>query len=74
MGICATIIVGFQIYNFIDISKKIQDSNNQYNNHIIQISSKQQELEVLISQTKNELKKSRSDNNLQFNFCRAILI
>lgn len=73
MGICATIIVGFQIYNFIDISKKIQDSNNQYNNHIIQISSKQQELEVLISQTKNELKKSRSDNNLQFNFLQSYI-
>lgn len=73
MGICATIIVGFQIYNFIDISKKIQDSNNQYNNHIIQISSKQQELEALISQTKDELKKSRSDNNLQFNFLQSYI-
>lgn len=71
MGICATIIVGFQIYNFIDISKKIQDSNNQYNNHIIQISSKQQELEALISQTKDELK--NHDQTTIFNLIFAEL-
>lgn len=62
MGICATIIVGFQIYNSVDINLKMKETNSLYNDKFNLLSVKQRDLENLISKTKQNLEETKLNN------------
>lgn len=62
MGICATVIVGFQIYNSIDINQKIKEQSSLYNQKINELETKQTYLDNLISQSKRELESTKEDS------------
>ncbi len=62
MGICATIIVGFQIYNSIDINQKIKEQNSLYNKRFDELKAKQMRLDSFISQVNQELTNAEANN------------
>lgn len=66
MGICATIIVGFQIFNSIDMNQRMKEQNSLYSKRFDELTARQRELESLISQTKQELTIAKSNNEKEF--------
>lgn len=62
MGICATIIVGFQIFNSIDMNQRLKEQNYLYNKRFDELTARQRDLESLISQTKQELTNAKTNN------------
>lgn len=62
MGICATIIVGFQIYNSVEINQKIKELNLLYDKRFNEFKTQQIELSGIISQTKKELVNAKASN------------
>lgn len=62
MGVCATIIVGFQIFNSIDMNQKIKEQNFLYGKRFDELTARQRDLESIISQTKQELTNAKTNN------------
>lgn len=62
MGICSTIIVGFQIYNSIDINQKIKEQNSLYDKRFDELTAKQTHLDSLILQINQELTNAEANS------------
>lgn len=67
MGVCATFLVGLQIFNSIEVNRSIKDLNNTYSIKTKELNDKQKELEKLTSDIKSKFNDFESKNDINNN-------
>lgn len=67
MGVCATFLVGLQIFNSIDVNRSIKDLNNAYSIKTKKVDDKQKELEKITSDIQFEFSRFKSVNETNNN-------